>query len=542
MPSHRRTACTLITGATGFLGQWTVARLIEQGQRCVLLVRGSQDQAEQRMAQLLAFQGIELGPVLASGQISIVTGDLDDAFPHDRLTPLGVTCVLHIAAATRFDAGVDGEPMRTNVAGTCRLLDWCDAADIERFIYVSSAYVCGRSHGVVDECFDPQPPDFHNVYEQSKWQAEQLCEQWRKAAFGRMLTIARPSIIVGQFEDGMSTRFSGVYLSFRATELLHRMHADASDEERMAIDLRIKGRATDRQNLVPVDYVGDALAALITHPHMQGRTFHLVNPVPPSNLLIKRALETYFKIAGGTFVAPERFDHLALNEHEQRFYDVSRAIEHYFIDTPRFARRNASLLDCEAGLRCPTYDLDAIVRLIDFACRSGWGRRMDQSLAAPALRMSGISKPSHAQALPPRRSLCAEYFERFLPERIPHSSVARMNRLVASVRFTIEDEPNGSWLLRFADGDVESVQRGAWDETEDFGYRTSRKIFEAAIAGGTTPQQVFLSGQAEMHGNIEQALKMAMILNAFTREYPFNKSTAAIPATKQSPRMAGGAA
>jgi len=115
---------------------------------------------------------------------------------------------------------------------------------------------------------------------------------------------------------------------------------------------------------------------------------------------------------------------------------------------------------------------------------------------------------------------CALYFESFLPEHVGRSQVARMNALKVTMRFIIEDEPDGEWVCEFDGGQLRTVHRGANGFQEQIGYRTTREAFWEAISGRVHPQELFLTGRAEVCGDVEKALKMAMILHAFTREFP----------------------
>jgi hypothetical protein len=211
-------------------------------------------------------------------------------------------------------------------------------------------------------------------------------------------------------------------------------------------------------------------------------------------------MESYFRIAGGRFVEPGALHEAELNDHERAFYDLSRSIGHYLVDTPVFDRLHTQAVEEEAGFTCPTYDEAALHRLLAFAQAAGWGRR----------------RKSTASSFSP----CAAYFERFLPTFVGKSQVARMTALSATMRFIIEDEPQGQWVCRFDEGRLCLVHRGENGVREDFGYRSTREVFWEAITGQTHPQELFLSGRAELFGDMEQAMKMAMILHEFTREYP----------------------
>jgi predicted lipid carrier protein YhbT len=52
-------------------------------------------------------------------------------------------------------------------------------------------------------------------------------------------------------------------------------------------------------------------------------------------------------------------------------------------------------------------------------------------------------------------------------------------------------------------------------------------VYWDAVAGRTDPREVFLSGRAEVFGDVERALKMAMILHAFNTEFPYRPQEAA---------------
>ena len=493
-----------LTGATGFIGHYLLGELLRRGDRCIVLLRQPLDGSLRRLRGLLESIGIDAADCVDRERLIPVEGDLADGWPDVRCP--AIATVVHVAASTRFHGDTDGEPYRTNVSGTRHLLEWAAARDVGDMHFVSSAYTCGRSETPVAERFSERPPVFHNPYEESKWQAERLCVEW-STGDRRRLTIHRPSVVVGEFDGGRASKFSGFYVLARATELLDRIFRGADAAARRSIPLRIRARPNDRQNIVPVDYAASMMARVIAEPRYCGRVYHLVHPDPPTNELIKRALEEQFGIGGGRFVAPEAFATDDLNEHERRFYEVSRSIEHYFVETPTFLRANAAVVEAECGIRCPTYDSAAIRRLVAYAQKVEWGRRRDSR--------DGCGSP------------VAAYFEWFLPTHVGRSEVARLTAVSATMRFIIDDEPNGQWVCRFDRGQLRLVRRGSDGIQEDFGYRATRDVFWEAISGKVHPQELFLSGRAEVFGDVEQALKMAMILHEFTREWPCDARTLA---------------
>ena len=125
----------------------------------------------------------------------------------------------------------------------------------------------------------------------------------------------------------------------------------------------------------------------------------------------------------------------------------------------------------------------------------------------------------------------AEYFEEFLPTFVERSTVARLASLTADVRFVFKDVDDGHSLCAFRAGRLAEVHRSNNGAREDFGYRVDISTFLKVIANQLDPLEAFLSGRVEMFGDIERALKMAMVLRQFNSEFPFH--------SRQSPSNSG---
>ncbi len=517
-PSPADNSCVLLTGATGFIGHYLLAALLRRRVRCAVLLRPPMDQSTRRLADMLDELGLDLDEQCSSGRVALLAGDLVEGLPDPN--EMDIRSVIHTAASTRFESDPMGEPRRTNVAGTFALLRWANKHQINNLHLVSSAYRCGKARGEVRERIGGKEPAFHNPYEKTKWQAERACARWSKAAAGRTLTVYRPSVVVGEYATGRATKFSGFYLSARASQMLAEQYDrqdDAGDRHR--VSLRVRGRADDRQNIVPVDYVAALIAHGVTDSGLHGGVYHLTHPGPPTNAQIKRAIESHYDIAGGRFVDPVTFDPAVMNETERLFYEVSRPIEHYFVDTPVFDRGEADRLERSANVSCPSYDGQALCRLLAYAESNRWGR--GKANAACSDRMNSATNTEAALDT----TLYDAYFKSFLPDRVSRSRIAQMTGLSVTMRFVIDDVPDGQWVCRFERGMLTAVHRGENTLPEDFSYRTSSDVFWRAIGGGVHPQEVFLSRRAHVTGDTEQALKMAMILHGFNKEFPCDRKT-----------------
>lgn len=143
----------LITGATGFLGHNLVPQLVAAGYRVRALVRPTSDS---RFLQ-------ELGAELA------FTDDITDGYAALQAMK-GCRQVIHAAGLFRF-WGEAHHFWQTNVGGTTAVLNAALAEQVEKFIYISSIAVVGRTptQAIIDENTTCRPQE---PYQLSKLEAE----------------------------------------------------------------------------------------------------------------------------------------------------------------------------------------------------------------------------------------------------------------------------------------------------------------------------------------------------------------------------------
>lgn len=504
---HHAREYVFVTGATGFIGHYVVAELLQRQECLALLLRPGLDRSRLRLAALLAPLGHDLDSAIDDGRVVLLEGDVNGRLP--RAIGLTFKSVLHIAACTDFEPKADGDPWRTNVLGTRHLLDWAAQRGVPRLHLVSSAYRCGVRHDTVYESIDEPKPVHHNAYEHSKWQAEQDAAAWARQR-GVVLTVYRPSIVVGHSTTGRTTSFGGFYIMARATQVLARSYS-ADDPRRYQTGIRLVGRDNEAQNLVTVDYVAAMIATAVHDRRHQGAVYHLTHPCPPTNGQIKSAVDRYFDVAGSGFVTPDVLADAPLSDVERLFHEGCRPLRAYLIDTPTFARGNTFFLELAAGVCCPRIDDALLVRLMRYACDTRWGRGTTNS-------------KRHRRLVDASDKMLAVYFQRFLPYGVAQSQVARMTALSVTVKFVIADAEDGLWRCRFERGRLvhcERVSHKTHDPNrEAFTYTTDRHVFWEAAAGRADPQRVFLDGVATVEGDVESALKMAVVLHRFNRELP----------------------
>jgi fatty acyl-CoA reductase len=149
----------LLTGATGFLGQATLEKLLSSypSTRVCLLIRTRGNTAgAARLPGLLrkpVFQHWrdEVGDPeveqIVTQRVSVIEGDLDTtvALPDD------LDVVIHGASTVSFDPPID-EAFRTNVEGVAALYHALERAGNDpHVVHISTAYVAGVRKGVVSE-------------------------------------------------------------------------------------------------------------------------------------------------------------------------------------------------------------------------------------------------------------------------------------------------------------------------------------------------------------------------------------------------------
>lgn len=198
---NRKIAC--VTGASGLIGRRIVAQLHEKGYHVKVLTRRSY------------FDGQDQ-------DIEIYKGDLQDESVVRSFLHRG-HMVFHCAAEIR-----DVSKMwEVNVHGTKRLFSQLNQSEIEYFCYISSAGVIGKtSKKWVDERTQCCP---QNLYERSKWAAEQIVAQ---GLSGCRIVILRPTNVVDVHKPGaIGMPMRGAWsdrlkVFLKGGEYAHIVHAD----------------------------------------------------------------------------------------------------------------------------------------------------------------------------------------------------------------------------------------------------------------------------------------------------------------------------
>jgi thioester reductase-like protein len=367
-----------ITGGTGLVGRNLLPRLLKQypGSTMTLLVRGEDDDDAQDRVRAIARQvGLEEDIPDASKRIEGVLGDvgLDRCGMSQHQIARIVreaTHIIHGAATIRFDHPID-EARAINCGGTRRMLAIAhmgvEKGRLERFVYIGSSSVSGQRAGHILEHELEMGQKFFNTYEQSKNESERLVRDH----FDRIpCTVFRPSIIIGDSRTGRTSSFNVIYIPLR---LLHK-----------GLLTYVPGRPETTLDLVPIDWVDDAMVYIMSRAESVGKVYHITagpERAAPLGEVIRLAIE-YFD-AYTPLTHPRTIEYISREEFERRRARMRGREEALMsqLDTllpyvsinRLFNSANADALLAESTITFPLFPTYA-ERIFAYCVKTKWGK------------------------------------------------------------------------------------------------------------------------------------------------------------------------
>lgn len=316
-PSERKVI--LLTGVTGGLGGELLPRLLRAypHHHVVALIRGP-DEAAVAVRLQEAMDYAELSEA-DRDRVQPLRGEVSSpsfGLGAEHLARLAheTAHVFHLAASVDFDLPLP-ESRYANVESTRELIAFsreCLRHGAFRLNYVSTSFVVGNRRGLLREDELQCGQRFWNAYEQSKAEAEALVV----AATDIPTTIYRPSQIIGESRRGRIRKFFGYY-EFLKLAARGKMPVLVADPQA-------------RTDMVPSDFVCDALIHLSQQPDAIGRTFHLTAGLERS-ISFERIFDLMFEEiqARAEQASPahrprmfrhDQLEHLASKEELRRFH------------------------------------------------------------------------------------------------------------------------------------------------------------------------------------------------------------------------------
>ncbi len=252
---------------------------------------------------------------------------------------------------------------RVNVQGSCEVLELARHCErLERLVHWSTALVSGTREGrVLEEELERPPRGFRNPIEESRFRAERLL---RRARDEVPLVVLRPSIVTGDSRTGETDRVDGPFL---LALLLLSLPRDVA--------LPLPGHGERPVNLVPIDFVVEAGCRIAEEPRAVGRTFHLVDPEPPT---VREVFEVLARAADRPpprgSVSPTLTAALMKMPGVGRLAGVPRAFLEQLAQPVEWDDRGARELLQGSGLRCPRF-AEYAPSIVEYARRHREARR-----------------------------------------------------------------------------------------------------------------------------------------------------------------------
>jgi short-subunit dehydrogenase len=254
-----------VTGATGFIGRNLVQRLLQRDGTVYALVRaGSRGRLEELRtswgadgARVVPIAGDLAQPGLGVSEEDLLTlrGDVDHFF--------------HLAAIYDMTAGAEAQEI-ANVEGTRHAVELAGAIEAGCFHQVSSIAAAGLYRGEWrEDMFEEAErldthPYFRTKHESERVVREECRRPWR---------VYRPGIVVGDSRSGEIDKVDGPYYFFKLLQRARKV---------LPAWLPALGVEGGEINIVPVDFVADAIDHIAHEPGLDGKVFHLTDPAAKS--------------------------------------------------------------------------------------------------------------------------------------------------------------------------------------------------------------------------------------------------------------------
>ncbi|HWT01247.1 MAG TPA: SDR family oxidoreductase [Pyrinomonadaceae bacterium] len=344
-----------LTGFPGFIAGRLVKRLAAEGARFLLLVQPAfMERAREDAARLASEMG------LPADTFRLVEGDITRA--DLGVAPLELerarretTVLFHLAAV--YDLAVRRDlAMRVNVEGTRNVNEFAlTLPNLRRYHYVSTCYVAGLRKGLILETELRHEAGFRNFYEETKYLAELEVD----ALKGRLpLTIHRPAVVCGDSRTGETAKYDGIY--YLILYLLKRPSL---------LSLANIGNRRVTLNLVPVDFVVEAMTALASDERAAGATLQLADPSPLTTHELFESIAVALSGRGSRITVPAGLvrTSLALPFSPTITGLPLSGVPYFFLDQTYDTAHATELLSAH-GVRCPPFR-DYVGALVEFVAK-----------------------------------------------------------------------------------------------------------------------------------------------------------------------------
>ena len=269
-----------VTGATGFIGRFLIARLLlREDAQVYALVRKSSKAKFEELQRRAGDAGARLHPVYGDiGREGVISAA-------DRKALGGkIDHLFHLAAV--YDMNMDDRTAdAVNVEGTRKVVELAHALGGDlRLHHVSSVAVAGGSFDgrFTEDMFDVGQ-DLGHPYFRTKFESEKVVRETCKVPW----RIYRPGVVVGSSETGEMDKVDGPYYFFKTIQRIR---------DTVPKWLPIIAVEGGKVPIAPVDYVAAAMDAIAHKEGLDGGCFHLIQSDSPT---VGELLSIFFEAAHG---------------------------------------------------------------------------------------------------------------------------------------------------------------------------------------------------------------------------------------------------
>lgn len=344
-----------LTGFPGFIANRLVERLAQSNSDFILLVQRSLvERARDEIASIEVRTGRSAEAFrLVEGDISLPglgLSDQDQQIIRDQTTRL-----FHLAAV--YDLAVARDlAIKINVEGTRNLNNFSRSLPhLRQHHHVSTCYVAGKREGRILESELRHEAGFRNYYEESKYLAELEVEALKNDL---PVTIHRPSVVCGDSQTGATVKYDGVYYLIFYLLLWPR-----------GLSIFNIGNHEVCLNLVPVDYLVEALAALAFDEKALGQTIQIADPVPlTTNQLFNAIAKSINGSHSRITVPPSWVQFFLMLPPSPKLTGLPHHGVPYFFVKQTYDTSRATALLLPHGIQCPRFD-SYVDKIVEFATR-----------------------------------------------------------------------------------------------------------------------------------------------------------------------------
>lgn len=256
----------LITGYPSFLARRLLDTILEREKDITIRLLARRDHVDDAARRIEELERPDVDIQLLSGDVVSMDLGLSGAEYLDIVEH--VTDIYHIASI--WYLGVDKQTIHeVNVEGARNVIDAAmEMKNLRRLNHFSTAFVAGDRTGVIMEDELDEGQTFRNAYESTKFEAEKLM---RNAMRHIPISVFRPSIIVGDSRNGEIEKMAGPYYIMNAIVLMPPN-----------MPILMPGKGDKPLNMVPVDYVCNAMHSISMADDTASKTFHIADPNPLS--------------------------------------------------------------------------------------------------------------------------------------------------------------------------------------------------------------------------------------------------------------------